>query len=779
MLISTTAPQAPLHHPGRSGFPLSWLSELLSVRWSWADPPTPKQQKGRSPDRGHYVAAPRMRDNAPVRPAKGELKLRKSYRPETGNRTTRAAQGFQAGVSKHVPDASTSTSDVFRNADGSYTRRVHASAVNFKDGQGRWQRIDNGLVGKDGRLRARAVPIDVSLSSTSESTVDPLVRMSLGGGRTLGYDLAGAAVSEAVVADNVATYPSVFPGVDLTLRLNGSEVKETLTFHSADVATEYLYPLRLSGLTARLDDDGQVIFVDEAGKTAAVMPVGWMQDSTVDRTGARTTSHGVRYDIVAHGDGQALKVSIDGAWLRDPARAFPVELDPTTGTIATTTGDTYVQSGSTTVRSGEDNVAVGTFGSGKAKALLPFPTFGATYAGKRLSAADLNVFMSYQGVGGTCAARSFNVHRVTEIWWAASVTYDTFPSYGSSIGTASPSSTAACGNNGNPPNRTVGTWVSVPLNAAEVNEWVTGEGNRGLALTASETDTAAWKRFTSASAGVKCNNSVYGLIDCGPFIDVTYTDNVAPQVDTRYPSNNATLDTLTPELIAQGHDSDNWPAKGLRYNFILYNEQGTQITSSGWVADGVWKVPAGVLAWKKSYLYEVQANDFSSTGPTTARYAFTTQVPQPVVTSALAQNGDKGYDGNVGNYTTSDTDAQISAVGPALAVNRDYNSLDTRLDNAFGRGWSSILDMGATEVRDAAGDLRTVAVRYPNGQEVAFGRNNDGTWVAPLGRQSVFKPITGGYSLIDKDVTSYEFTQTVAAGRYGLTKITDARPDGP
>ncbi|MFJ5543624.1 LamG-like jellyroll fold domain-containing protein [Micromonospora chalcea] len=775
MLITTGAPSAPLNHPGRSGFPLSWLSDLFAVRWSWADPPTPKQQMGRSPDRGHYVDSPRAQDNAPVRPAKGELKLRKSYRPETGNRTTRSAQGFQSGVSKQVPEASTSTSDVFQNADGSYTRRVHASAVNFKDGQGRWQRIDNGLVGKDGRLRARAVPIDVTLNPTLEAADGPLVRMNLGGGRILGYDLAGGTISAAVIEGSAATYRSVFPGVDLTLRLNGSEVKETLTFHSADVATEYLYPLHLSGLTVRLDDDGQVVFVDQAGKTAAVMPAGWMQDSKVDQTGARTTSHGVRYDIVDHGDGQALKVTIDGAWLRDPARTFPVELDPTTGTIATTTGDTYVQSGSTAVRSTEDNVAVGTFGSGKAKALLPFPTFGTTYAGRRLSAADLNLFMSYQGIGnGTCAARRFDVHRVTQNWWASSVTYDTFPTYSASIGNASPSSTAACGNNGNPPNRTVGTWVSVPLNPAEVNEWVTGASNYGLALTASETDTAAWKRFTSTDAGVKCNNSVYGLISCGPFIDVTYTDNVAPQVDTRYPSNNATLDTLTPELIAQGHDSDNWPAKGLRYNFIVYNEQGTQITSSGWVAGGVWKVPAGVLAWKKSYLYAVQANDFSSTGPTTPMYAFTTQVPQPVVSSALAQNGDRGYDGNVGNYTTSDTDAQISSVGPALTVNRDYNSLDTRVDNAFGRGWSSILDMRASEIRDASGNLQTIAVRYPTGQEVAFGRNNDGTWVAPLGRQSVFKPITGGYSLTDKDVTSYEFTQSAGSGHYRITKITDA-----
>ncbi|MFI6164720.1 LamG-like jellyroll fold domain-containing protein [Micromonospora haikouensis] len=769
--MTVAAPKAPLPHQGNTGFPLSWLSDLLALRFSWADPAVPKQQMGRSPQRGHYVDSPPVQDHSAVRPAPGELALHTSRKPATGKRTTRSADGFDPAASRHVPEASTSTSDVFQNPDGSYTRRVRQSPVNFKDRQGRWQRIDNSLTSAGGRLRARAVPIDVSLAKSTDPGT-PLVRMGLPGGQSLGYDLAGAAPSTASVERGLATYPGVFPNVDLTLRVSGNAVKESLVFHSADVATEYLYPLRLTGLTARVDDNGEVRFLDGDGKAVAVMPVGWMQDSAVDRTGAKATSHDIRYAIVEHGDGQALKVSIDGAWLRDPARKFPVELDPTTGTVATNTDDTYVQSDSTTARFTADNVAVGSFGTGSAKALLPFPTFGTTYAGKRLSAADLNVFMSYQGLGGECAARRFDVHRVTQSWSAASVTYSSFPSYTSSIGNASPSSAAACGNVNAV--RTVGTWVSVPLNAADVNEWVTGASNYGLALTASETDTVAWKRFTSANADLDCNNSVYGLIDCGPFIDVTYTDNVAPQVDLRYPANNGTVDTLSPELIAQGHDPDNWPAKGLRFNFLVYNDQATQITSSGWVAGGVWKVPAGVLEWKKTYLYAVQVSDYSSTGATTPMYAFTPQVPQPPVTSALAQNGGKGYDGNVGNYTTSDTDAQVTTVGPALAVNRDYNSLDTRTDNAFGRGWSSILDMRTTENRDASNTLQTVTVRYPDGQEVAFGRNNSGTWVAPLGRYAVFKPITGGYSLTDKDATSYEFTQAAGTGVHRITKITDA-----
>ncbi|MFG1954728.1 LamG-like jellyroll fold domain-containing protein [Micromonospora sp. NPDC048830] len=770
------APKAPLHHPGSSGFPLSWLSDLLALRFAWAEPATPQQQMGQSPDRGHYVASPPVQDHSRVRPARGELKLMQPRKPEVGVRTTRSAEGFDVAASRRVSEASTSTSDVFQNPDGSYTRRVHQRPVNFKDSKGDWQQIDNTLQQADDRLRVRANPIDVTFAPRAAGTSQPLMRMDLGRGDILGYDLRGAAPSAATLAGATATYSNVFPNVDLTLRSSGGTVKESLIFRSPDVATEYLYPLRLTGLTPQIEDDGGVVFLDAAGKMAARMPVGWMEDSAVDKTGARATSYAVRFEIVTTVDGPALKVSVDGNWLRDPARKFPVVLDPSTGRTPTTSDDTYVQSGGTEPqRNTEHSVAVGTFdgGTGKAKTLLPFyPAFGNAYAGKRLSAADLNVFLTYQGAGDGCVARRFDVHRVTANWSTSTVKYGTFPPYTPSIGNASPSSTAACGNTA--ADRTVGTWVSVPMDVDEINEWVTGASTYGLALTASETDRDAWKRFTSTDAAVNCNHSTYGLISCAPFIDVTYTDNVAPQVDLRYPSNNVALDTLTPELIAQGHDSDNWPAKGLRFNFIIYNDQGTQLTSSGWVSGGVWKVPAGVLQWKKTYLYAVQANDYSSSGPTTPMYAFSTQVPQPPITSALAQNGDKGYDGNVGNYTTSDIDAQVTTVGPALAVNRDYNSLDTRVDNAFGHGWSSILDMRTREIRDASGSLQTVAVRYPDGQEAAFGRNNDGTWVAPLGRYSAFKPVTGGYSLTDKDATVYEFTRAAASGVHRITKIADA-----
>ena len=151
-----------------------------------------------------------------------------------------------------------------------------------------------------------------------------------------------------------------------------------------------------------------------------------------------------------------------------------------------------------------------------------------------------------------------------------------------------------------------------------------------------------------------------------------------------------------------------------------------------------------------------------------------------MLTSNLAQNGGKGFDSSTGNYTTSATDANISTVGPSLAITRSYNSLDARRDTAFGTGWSSILDTRVTRIVDAAGTVQSARVTYPTGTEVAFGRTSTGAFVAPSGRFSTLVETKSGttitgYTLTDKDATVYTFGRALTGGLvYRITGITDA-----
>jgi RHS repeat-associated protein len=251
---------------------------------------------------------------------------------------------------------------------------------------------------------------------------------------------------------------------------------------------------------------------------------------------------------------------------------------------------------------------------------------------------------------------------------------------------------------------------------------------------------------------------------------------VPPQVNAQYPPSGYASPTLTPELLVAAHDPDN-TAGGLTFDFLLYNSAGTKIAESGWIASRTWVVPAGKLAWGQSYSWTVGAKDGAALLSTSQRLnSLVTPVPQPLITSGLAQNEGKGFEPSVGNYTTSATDATVVTVGPALAVERAYNSQDPRVGLAFGAGWSSTFDAKVTERKDVAGALHTVVATYPGGQEIAFGRNSDGSFTPPSGRFATFATVTGGYRLVDKDGTTYTFSApTGVAGQYGVTTIADAQ----
>ncbi|GAA0516934.1 hypothetical protein Ade02nite_84890 [Paractinoplanes deccanensis] len=253
-----------------------------------------------------------------------------------------------------------------------------------------------------------------------------------------------------------------------------------------------------------------------------------------------------------------------------------------------------------------------------------------------------------------------------------------------------------------------------------------------------------------------------------------FAANVAPQIDAQYPASGAPVPTLTPELLAAASDPDGGPS-AIRYSFTVYDAAGAVVAQSGAVAARGWTVPAGVLRWGKTYAWTVSASDGSATSTSQQLHGLQPRFPQPLVTTGLSQNGGRGFDPKTRNYTTTVTDLTVPTVGPSLALERFYNTLDVRRDTAFGAGWSSILDAKATEVRDRAGALQGVVVTYPNGQEVGFGRNPDGAYVPPTGRFATFTAVSGGYRLVDKDGTAYTFTLSAGSGQYRVTAITDVQ----
>ncbi|SCF35132.1 intein N-terminal splicing region/RHS repeat-associated core domain-containing protein [Micromonospora matsumotoense] len=248
--------------------------------------------------------------------------------------------------------------------------------------------------------------------------------------------------------------------------------------------------------------------------------------------------------------------------------------------------------------------------------------------------------------------------------------------------------------------------------------------------------------------------------------------DVPPVVQELYPGNGYQAPTLTPLLWARAVDSDPAPGATLSFKFEICDRTdagtATNCTNSGYGANPSWVVPAGRLSWSKSYLWRTFVKD-GANEVMSADSVLLASVPQPDLISRIAGSPDaeqgREFDAQYGNFTTSAIDATVVTVGPELNLLRTYNSLDPRPSAVFGAGWSSRYDMKLASDNDGSGN---VVVRYPDGQEVRFGKNPDGTFAAPSGRVAQLTVDSTSWTLLDRSGSTYQFS---LGGR--LTKITD------
>ncbi|WP_143116382.1 LamG-like jellyroll fold domain-containing protein [Lentzea xinjiangensis] len=279
---------------------------------------------------------PRFPEEAPKRNAVREVEAPGTFK------------GFDAANSKEDPSKRDENSRTFGNPDGTLTTEYSQSPTNYRKQDGSWAEIDTKLV-KDGNgWRNAADSTDTRFAGTASES--PFVSMKLANGGEFAFGLAGTSAAPARVNGSTVVYPGVGKNTDLRLDVTPGGVKETLVLSGADAETGWTFPLRLAGLQAKVVDNA-VVLTDGAGNVAATIPAGHM----VDAAGAY--SAGVKYELVPHNGGQALKMTADADWIRDGARKFPIAVDPSvTGPNAsqgmTTSGGTRVTGDQLTIGNG-------------------------------------------------------------------------------------------------------------------------------------------------------------------------------------------------------------------------------------------------------------------------------------------------------------------------------------------------------------------------------------------------------------------------------------------
>jgi RHS repeat-associated protein len=220
-------------------------------------------------------------------------------------------------LGRELTELRTRTSRTYEGDNGALVARVFAAPVNFRDGQGRWQAIDNRLQRQDGTLRNASN--DYQLVLPQQLDTGP-VRVA-DGDDWVTFQLRDAAGS-ADVAGNRARYADARPGVDAIYSALSGSVKEELVLRDRSSTRRFTFDLKASaGLVPRLTRSGAIEFRNARGATKLTLGAPMMAD-------AAGAFQSVKPELEPVGDGWILRLSPSDAWLDSPQRKYPVVLDP-------------------------------------------------------------------------------------------------------------------------------------------------------------------------------------------------------------------------------------------------------------------------------------------------------------------------------------------------------------------------------------------------------------------------------------------------------------------
>jgi hypothetical protein len=504
--------------------------------------------------------------------------------------TAAVAQAEQSGQPVVATAETTETTTIQANPDGTLTATVSSGPVQEPD--------LTSLTGWS--------PIDLTLQSTNQglepavSAVDTV--FSDGGAGALAWISDGSNVyaegwasslPDPIVSGYTATYPDVLPGVDLTLQAQPQGFEQGFVVDAPPIQPLVLdVPLSLRGLTAQVDDSGQLVVTDPAGNPVAAASAATMSDAAIDpHTGDPVNTEVIPTAVVSTSSGPVLRTTPNPAFFTDPAVTYPVTIDPSPNLSVNV--DTFVSSNNPTSSFATDTaLKLGTpDGSGALRTLISFAGTGVLSGTHVLSAT----LMLYETSSYSCTGSEVDVYDASASW-DSSVTWNTQPS----AGTLYASATEAHGYS----STCHSDWISLSGGGASghtltdlVQNWANGSTDNGIIVkAASETDLNGWKKFKSSEAG---SNT--------PYLSVTYNSYPATPADllTEYPDSQAALDATfsdpeggTGEVLYTIYDLDG--------NTVVQDAAGSTVSSG---SDSPYPIPSGLLTDGDPYTWTARSYD--------------------------------------------------------------------------------------------------------------------------------------------------------------------------
>lgn len=550
------------------------------------------------------------------------------------------------------------TSQLFENADGTYTRVVTQDPERVRGSDGQWHAIDLTLAPDGEYLRPRVPLLGVSIR---KHVGESLATINFSGDESVTLGLvksaAGRTARTAEDRPKVAHFDNVRDdGVDVALRPTRHGLKTTYTVPTAAAAAAVLSEtLKLPpGWTAQQETDA-IVLRDRDGRARATWQGGPAFDSAETPANAMATMRLVGQT----GRVATAEVTLPAGWATAPERVYPLTIDPSVHdgfTNNPTWGmDTYVRSDQPTTAGSTSppKLYVGKSGTTAFRSLL---RFNLPSAGNDVGIMD--AYMALDRVGGDpCGSDQLFADRATSTWSSGSywnnqpsLAYDDrgFENYcqgGEEIVQI---------------DDMVQNWVNYGTSSPGG-----GADNIGVMLHTDEA-TTDYIEFGSAES----TNSLQV-----PRLFVQYSHRPG-QSQMISPGADAKIGSTTPRLTSTSvTDPD---SEAVFYNFRIAtgsDAESGMLVNSGWISNTYFDVPAGALLDGTTYYWHVQTYDGNviRSGAAARKFQVDLRLGSASV-SPIDSMGPVSVNLATGNLHTSTALRSASAVGGSLGLALNYNS---------------------------------------------------------------------------------------------------------
>ncbi|MCA1701845.1 MAG: DNRLRE domain-containing protein, partial [Actinobacteria bacterium] len=578
---------------------------------------------------------------------------------------------------------------------GDHVALISAQPQNFRAQNGSWQRIHHSLHPVTGGFQTGVGPVQVFFPATLSAASG----ITFGhGGVSIALRLGSGSSTAQFDGDSTITYPNVADQTDLRVVATATGYEETLILRGAPSTNSFRWQIDAHGATLQVDEDGD-LGVYFGGRQVATVPHPVVYDSAT--TGVRERAPGFDFALSQSAGTYQLDVVYETDWLADPARVFPVLVDPSPQVQdLDPSRDTFASACSgeqDTNYANDPELQVGFTNECNHVAFIDF--FAGDYARPDRVLQAGNLWM-----GKTYTSNANDPVQVkwiaTQAWNVENVTWNNKPS------------------------------VETPLHDWATKAWAAGDFNYWN-LTALYQDMIEGDRTDNGVRLDAINHHIFASKNspAPPFLELVYNDlPPAPTLTTSLPD-GATVKTPSPLLAVTGFPTD-LNGDDVQVQFEIAENTtftGSSVIRSPWLDSKSWAVDAGRLKDGVTYYWRAVSGDVCGEGICTnvdgaggshprnasAYKSFQVSLPHYGASDQWAmwfQSLGNGMELQVnqsnGNLVLDyPLDALATPIGP-LAISLSYNS-QMPDDVGLGAGWnvtagplSDQMDMPSRLLRD-------------------------------------------------------------------------------